>query len=186
MKPDEIRERLRATGRSQAALGRAIGAGKDSMSRLMRGSRRMSAEEQERIKAFFSGDETATPPFVKIPIYGYAAAGGEDRVAVAEDQITDEVEVPAGLVRGDVFGIRVVGDSMYPRLMSGEVLLVGRKLSPMRDRDCVVEFNDATAIVKLYKGQRDATLFLHQFNPDRELRFPIGSVKAVHAVIMRR
>lgn len=161
------------------------------MSRLLkgpdaRGGRRMTAEEAEQIEAFFAGGETREPAFQIIDVFGYAEAGGEDRISLADGQVIDRIEIPAGLVRGEVIAIRVAGDSMEPRLFSGETVIVGRHLPPQRDRDCVVEFRDGTAVVKQYKGQRDGTVFLSQYNPEKEIRVEASKVKAIHAVIYRR
>lgn len=184
--PSEIKSRLRSTGRNQAALGRHIGVSKDSISRLMKGERKVSAEEAIKIKAFFADDPAATPPVDMLDVYGYAQAGGEDHIGMASDQVIDRIEVPAGLVRGQAIGIRVAGDSMEPRLYSGETVIVGLNVPPERDRDCVVELKDGTGMVKQYKGRRDGQIFLHQYNPDRELRIDATRVKAIHAVLYRR
>lgn len=146
----------------------------------------MTAEEAEKIESFFAGDEPAGPAFELIDVYGYAQAGGEDRIGLASDQVIDRIEVPAGLVRGRAIGVRVAGDSMEPRLYSGETVIIGLNMSPQRDRDCVVEFHDGTGIVKQYKGQRDGVVFLHQYNPDSEVRVDASKVKAIHAVVYRR
>lgn len=186
MQPSEIRDRLRRTGRSQASLGRAIGASKDSMSRLMKGERKLGAAELEWIKSFFADDVEQGPQYDVIDVYGYAQAGGQDAVSLANDQVIDRIEVPAGLVRGKSIGIRVAGDSMEPRLFSGETVIVALDVPPQRDRDCVVEFRDGTGIVKQYRGQRDGVIFLHQYNPDTEVRVDATKVKAIHAVVYRR
>lgn len=186
MKPDEIRERLRRTGRSQAALGRHIGASKDSMSRLMTGQRRLQAAELPLIEEFFAGDRDKGPAYETLDVYGYAQAGGEDRIGLASDQVIDRIEVPAGMVRGPAIGIRVAGDSMEPRLYSGETVIVALNVAPARDRDCVVEFRDGTGIVKQYRGQREGQVFLWQYNPEQEIRVDASKVKAIHAVLYRR
>ncbi|WP_312066267.1 S24 family peptidase [Brevundimonas sp.] len=186
MKPPEIRDRLKRSGRSQAALARAIGKSKDSVSRLMTGQRAMEVEEAAAIRSFFDEGAEAGPQFIQIPVYGYAAAGGEDRVALAEDQVLDRIEVPAGLVRGDAVAIRIAGDSMEPRLYSGEMVIVGLGVPPQKNGDCVVELRDGTAMVKQYQGTRDNVVFLHQLNPDKEVRLDASKVKAIHAVIYRR
>lgn len=186
MKPPEIRDRLRRSGRSQAALGRAIGKSKDSVSRLMNGQRSMDVEEAAAIRDFFSEGDEPRPQFVQIPVYGYAAAGGEDRIAIADDRVLDRIEVPFGLIRGEAVAIRIAGDSMEPRLYSGETVIVGLGVPPQRNGDCVVEMRDGTALVKQYRGSRDGTVFLHQLNPDREVRVESSKVKALHAVVYRR
>lgn len=186
MKPPEIRERLKATGRTQAALGKAIGKKKDSVSRLLLGERSMDVDEAAAIRAFFGDDQVAGPTFLRIPVYGYAAAGGDDHVAIASDHVLDWVEIPAGMVRPDAFAIRVAGESMEPRLYSGEQVIVNPGVPPLRDGDCVVEMRDGSALVKQYRGQRDGVVFLNQHNPPREIRVDASKVKTIHAVAIRR
>lgn len=184
--PDDIRTRLRRTGRSQAALGRHIGASKDSISRLMNGQRRLTADEAAQIKTFFDDERPEAPVFDILDVYGYAQAGEPDRVGLASDQVIDRIEVPHGLVRGAAMGIRVAGDSMEPRLFSGETVIVGLNVPPMRGRDCVLEFRDGTGLVKQYQGSKDGYIFLRQYNPEREVRIEASKVKAIHAVVYRR
>ncbi|WP_312139396.1 S24 family peptidase [Brevundimonas sp.] len=186
MKPAEIKERLKRSGSTQAALARAIGKSKDSVSRLLTGQRSMDADEAEAIRDFFAIGREEGPQFIQIPVYGYAAAGGEDRVAFADEYILDRIEVPMGLVRGDAVAIRVAGESMEPRLYSGETVIVGLGVPPRRNGDCVVELRDGSALVKQYVATRDNVVYLHQLNPDKEIRVDATKVKAIHSVIYRR
>lgn len=59
-------------------------------------------------------------------------------------------------------------------------------LPPGRDQDCLVEFNDGSAVVKTYVAQRDGAVFCRQWNPDSEVRYIGSAVKAVHAIVWRR
>lgn len=186
MKPPEIRARLKDTGRTQAALARHIGKSKDSVSRLLTGQRTLEVDEAEAIRGFFGEDQPVGPIYTQIPVYGYAAAGGDDRVALASDQVLDRIEIPAGLTRGEAFAIRVSGDSMEPRLYSGELVIVGKGIPPQKNGDCVVEMKDGSALVKQYRSQKDGVVFLHQLNPDQELRLDAVKVRAIHAVLYRR
>jgi len=186
MKPPEIRKRLTETGRTQAALARHLGKSKDSVSRLLAGQRNMDVEELTQIQSFFGDAQPRPPEFVQIPVYGYAAAGGGDRVAMASDQVLDRIEVPAGLTRGQTIAIRVAGDSMEPRLYSGELVIVELGVPPNRGGDCVVEMRDGSALVKQYQGAKDGFVFLFQHNPEQEVRVPMIDVRAIHAVKYRR
>jgi phage repressor protein C with HTH and peptisase S24 domain len=186
MKPPEIRRRLVETGRTQAALARHIGKSKDSVSRLVAGQRNMDVEELDAIKSFFGDDQPAAPTYVRLPVFGYAAAGGADRVAMASDQVLDYVELPAGLVRGDAFGVRVTGSSMYPRLFDGETVIAERNVPPVRNREVVVELSDGTGLVKEYRGQKDGVLFLFQYSPEEEVRIPLVKVRAMHSAFRWR
>lgn len=186
MKPPEIRRRLRESGRSQTALAKHLGKSKDSVSRLVNGVRSMDVEELQAIQNFFGEAEPKHPDFVQIPVYGYAGAAGPDRVVIASDQVLEHIEVPYGLTRGETIAIRVAGDSMEPRLYSGELVIVELGVPPSRGGDCVVELKDGTALVKQYQGIRDQYAFLRQLNPDQEVRLPLTQVKAIHAVKYRR
>jgi len=186
MKPPEIRKRLAETGRTSASLARHLGKSKDSVSRLLNEQRAMDVEEHEKIVSFFGDDHVAAPAFVQIPVYGYAAAGGGDRIALAEDRVLDNIEVPAGMAKGQTIAIRIAGDSMEPRLFSGELVIVELGIPPSRNRDCVVEMKDGTALVKEYRGMRDGQAFLFQYNPAEEVRLAVTQIKALHAVKYRR
>jgi phage repressor protein C with HTH and peptisase S24 domain len=186
MKPPEIRSRLRATGRTQTALAAHLGKSKDSVSRLVAGQRSMDIDELAQIKEFFGDDQPAAPTTVQIPVYGYAGAGGDDRVVIASDQVLEYIEIPAGMVRGEAIAVRVAGESMYPRLFSGEMVIVERNVPPVRNKDAVIELKDGSALVKEYRGQKDGVVFLFQYNPEGEVRVPADQVRAMHAVKYRR
>lgn len=186
MKGTDIKPRLDDAGRTQAALGRHLGYDVHKVGRLVRNEKELPPSLAARVEEFFSGARPLEPQLKRVPVYGYVAAGGEDRVAIAADAILDYIEIPVGLVRGEVLGLRVSGDSMEPRLHSGELLLVGLNVAPLRGGDCVIEFRDGSGIVKEYRGQRDGHFMLWQFNPEKELKIPASAVKAVHAVLWRR
>lgn len=186
MKPAEIRTRLNETGRTQMALARAVGKSKDSISRLLKGERSLDVDEAEQIQRFFGDDQPRAPVFIQLPVYGYVAPGALDRVSIEPDQVLDRLEIPSGLLRGEGIVVRVPGDTMEPRLYSGETVIAGRNVPPQRLGDCVVELKDGTAMVKQYRGQRDNVVFLHQHNPDQEIRIDATKVKGVHAVLYRR
>ena len=177
---------LRRAGKSQVGLAAALGISKDSAFRLVNGTRDVEAGEHARAVAYIEGDQPeAQPLFEQINVYGYAA-GQSDRIAFADNRIIDRIEVPVGLVRGEAFGVRIAGDSMEPRLFAGETVIVARNLRPARNGDVVVEFNDGSAIVKQYQGERDGVVFLHQYNPDQQLKIPGTQIRTMHAVIYRR
>lgn len=186
MKPPEIRSRLKSSGHTQTALAAHLGKSKDSVSRLVAGKRSMDLEELAQIKEFLGDDQPMAPTTKQIPVYGYAGAGGDDRVVIASDQVLEYIEIPAGMVRGDAIAIRVAGESMYPRLFSGEMVIVELNVPPIRNKDAVIELKDGSALVKEYRGQKDGVVFLFQYNPEREVRVPLIDVVAMHAVKYRR
>lgn len=192
----DIPERLKAAGRSQAELAAHLNLDPSSMTKTIKGTRRLKADELLKIEAFFEDGPDGNVELMaprrraaprRIPVYGYAAAGGEDRIVMNPGQVIDWIEPPPlwnGL--GDLVAIRVLGDSMEPRLFSGEMVVAQIGLPPARDRDCIIEMGDGSALVKTYKGQKDGHVFAHQYNPDKGLSIDATGVKALHAIIWRR
>lgn len=186
---DDIKARLRAAGRTQNDLADKLNMSATALSRIIKDQRKdVGAKEIQAIEAALLELEGATPrPAGLIPLLGYAAAGGDDRISWSFDHAIDWVQAPP--VRDgsrDIVGIRISGDSMEPRLFSGETIYVGLGLQPARGGDSVIEFVDGTALVKSYNGRRDGYVFARQYNPDKELRFNETAIRAVHAVIWRR
>ncbi len=164
-------------------LGRKLDSGVD-----------LRTSQAEKIDSFFSEGGFAEEPandfrsVRRVPVYGYAAAGGEggDRIAFNSGEILDWEELPSGIApRGDVFIVRTLGSSMEPRIFEGEKLVVQRNVTPTRDRDAVIEFNDGSAVVKTYRGQRDGKVWAQQYNDERSLQFDAAKVKAIHNVYCR-
>lgn len=101
-------------------------------------------------------DERLVPPaiteeFVTYPILGEVAAGYEH--IAYEDWTGDTIDVPQSYLKGrkydDYFVLRVVGDSMYPLYVDGDVVLVLRQ--PTMDRSGqigVVVYEDDNATLK--------------------------------------
>ena len=188
-------ERLRRAGRTQAELARHLKLDPSSLTKTIKGERRLQAEEMLGIEEFFAGLAAGGlreegRPFrrgARIPLYGHAAAGGRDRVAVNEGRISDWIDPPpfwSGA--GELIGVRVIGESMEPRLFQGELVIAQLHLPPMRDQDCLVELHDGSALVKTYETRRGGVIICRQWNPKAEVRTPEAEVAAVHAIIWRR
>lgn len=198
MEMSEIPSRLRSMKRSQADLARHLNIDPSTMTKLLKGDRRLKADELVKIEQFFGepvdragvvetlSSRRASPPR-RIPVYGYAAAGGSERIAINAGQVIEWVDAPPlwnGL--GDLMVVRIIGDSMEPRYFAGEAVVVTVGLPPGRGQDCLIEFHDGSAVIKNYRAQRDGFVYAWQYNPprgeDNEVRYDGASVKALHAV----
>lgn len=187
---EDWRKRLDAVGRKDADLARRINKTPTALSRIMTGQRKDLRQSEidgiEQAIAEFEG-KSERPPGL-IPLLGYAAAGGDDHIVWNVDQPLDWVEAPpirAGSAT-EVVAVRVHGDSMEPRLFSGETIYIGLNLAPARNGDAVIEFKDGSALVKSYAGRRDDRLYAQQYNPSKLLDWPATKVRGVHAVLWRR
>lgn len=194
MEMKDIRSRLRLIGRSQADLARHLDLDPSSLTKTIDGQRRVQAMEIAKIEEFF-GEKLALdepgprlglrrPAAVrKIPVYGYAAAGGDERVAFADDRVLEYREPPpfwSGA--GDLIYVRIIGESMEPRYFSGEVVPVRYGVPPAKNEDCLVEFADNSVLIKTFGGQRGTTILARQYNPATELKLEATKIRAIHAV----
>jgi repressor LexA len=101
--------------------------------------------------------------FVKIPIVGRVAAGVR---CFAENNIIDYEPVHSGdLSRGEQYAfLRVVGDSMYPVFMEGDLVLVRCQSSVDSGSYAVVTIDDEDGVVKKIVYGSDF-IELHSINP---------------------
>jgi phage repressor protein C with HTH and peptisase S24 domain len=183
MKLSDIPARLRVLGRSQADLARHLdNLDPSSLTKMIAGKgRRVQAHEIAKIEAFFGeklelGDGRAPPEIVprrpvqrRVPVYGYAAAGGMDRIAYADDQVLEWREPPP-LWSGAGFlaYVRLSGSSMEPRYFAGELAAVMLGVEPARNQDCLIEFANNTALIKTFIRRGSDILVATQYSPRKD------------------
>lgn len=99
---------------------------------------------------------------VKIPVLGIVPAG---LPAEAVEDIIDYEEIPESMARGgEYFGLAIKGDSMYPRILEGDVVIV-KKQSTADSGDIVIALvnGDEGTCKQLYKYKDH--IELKPFNP---------------------
>jgi phage repressor protein C with HTH and peptisase S24 domain len=190
MRGKEIKRLLKERGRSQAELARFLNKTDASVSRLVREEREAKASEVAAIRDFFNQPPEAAPirsgHAGVIPLYGYAAAGDGERIAMIQEQVLEWLDPPDIQGRANATAaFRVSGESMEPRLFAGELVYVALGLAPARGQDCIVELQDNSALVKTYDGSRDGRIYLKQYNPDKQLAFTWDQMRGLHAVVAR-
>jgi len=138
------------------------------------------------------GDENDTKPLPrqvsgqKIPVFGAAQGGkGFDVTDVASP--VDMLPTPHYVANAsDAYGVFVVGESMEPRFLEGEIVIV-HPGKPARRGDWVVvqlqAGEERHAIVKRYKSMSNDHIILEQLNPAREIRHPREDVIALHKIV---
>lgn len=128
---------------SMSELARRVGIAKSAISRYFNGTRELPLN---RIGDFASALHT-TPNFllgvkedtnsqgIKIPVLGTVAAGIP--ISAVED-ILDYEEIPQSWQnQGKFFGLKIKGDSMEPRMESGDVVIV-KQQSDANSGDTVI------------------------------------------------
>ena len=134
-----------------------------------------------------------------LPVLGTAVGGsaggspdGHDGMFLMNGEILDYIERPPSL-RGvaSAYAVYVADTSMVPRYFPGETLHVhpGRAVVRGDDTFVVVQLRPDTdgepprALVKQFVRQTADALHLRQFNPARELVFPLAQVESLHLII---
>lgn len=94
----------------------------------------------------YGNDEALSPSGVKIPVYGVIAAG---LPILAEQEIIDYEEIPAQMAKsGEYYALQVRGDSMEPRMYSGDVVILRKTEEFESGKVCAVMVNGEEATLK--------------------------------------
>lgn len=99
---------------------------------------------------------------IKIPVLGRVAAG----IPIdAIQDILDYEDIPEDMSRtGEYFGLKIKGDSMKPRIMEGDVVIVRQQPDAESGDIVVAQVNGNTATCKKLIKHRDG-ISLASFNP---------------------
>lgn len=187
MENNDYKTRLRRAGKTNQDLAELLKVHPSAITRLLNGTRGISRDEAIKIEAFL-GDayEQDMPQQRKIPLYGYAAANNNDRIALVSDKILDWIDAPPfSKTTTEYAAIRVIGESMEPRLFAGEELIIAKNLYPARGKDCVIEFKDGSAAVKTFLRNKEGLVYFQQYNPNKEVSFKYDDIKQLHQVMWR-
>lgn len=100
---------------------------------------------------------------IKIPIVGRVAAGCP---ILAEEEIIDTVDIPKEWLKDgyNYFGLRVKGDSMFPRILDGDYVIVRQQNEINTGNIGIVLINGDEAVVKEVHITDDG-IILRSFNP---------------------
>ncbi len=195
MSKNRVQKLRTDAGLTAASLARQLGVAGHTFRRWDRGETNPPAEIAQRIADRFKVTrdyvdgigsdvpQSVSPQGVTIPVHG-KAEGGDGVVNFGQDPI-DHLDI-AGLSSADgVYAIMMHGESMEPRFLAGELLIVNPDRPPRRGDYVVVQYErggDTLAIAKQYIRRTGDTLTLHQHNPNEEITLPSQDVRAVHYI----
>ena len=108
-------------------------------------------------------DNTTSKKGIRIPVLGYVPAGIP--IEAIEDEI-DWEEIPESWTTDGsrYFGLRVQGDSMYPKYLDGDTVIVRIQSYCDSGQDCVVYTNGFDATLKNVKIRDDGSMSLIPYN----------------------
>lgn len=154
---ERLRQAMFLTGMRQKDICERTGFSDSQMSNWHKGRYRPNAEAMAKIaKAlgvtvdYLLGKEEISPAKLaeqrirEVPILGKVAAGVP---LMAQEDVIGTI-----LTDKNVFALRVKGDSMSPRIMDGDIVLV-RRQNYAEDGDLVIAMVDDEATCKVFKKQ---------------------------------
>ena len=123
-----------------------------------------------------------------LPVLG-VAVGGDDAVFEYNGQVHEYLERPSqleGVHNG--YALYVLGDSMRPRYLEGEIVYINPNRPITRGCFIAVEFRTADGgpgkgMIKQFVKRTPTKLVLRQFNPDKILEVAADEVKHYHRVV---
>ena len=171
---EKLNERLKRLrkehGYNQTKVSNKIGVSQNAYSRYELGSSepkyyvlsKLSELYGIDVNSIIYGDEnTPTAKGIQIPVLGSIPAGIPIE---AIEEILDYEEIPKEWAsQGDFFGLKVKGNSMEPRICSGDVVIVRKQEDAESGDVCVVMVNGFDATLKQIKKEPNG-LTLVPFN----------------------
>lgn len=118
-----------------------------------------------------------------VPLFGYANAAGNS-LRLSEDHIVRPIPIhPAQVGSRGAFAVYVSGDSMNSKLEDGDIAFAIRNLPPTKGQTCIIEMHTGEAVVKIYDGMDEHTVFARQLNPVKRLSYARRDVANVYRVV---
>lgn len=160
----QLRKAMFLRGMKQVELSRATGLTDSQISSWYNGRYRPNAEAMTKIAAalgvttdYLLGKEEipiakfTLPQFHDVPVLGSVAAGTP---IIAQEDIIGTV-----MTDKNVFALKVKGDSMSPRIMDGDIVLV-RQQDAAEDGGLVIAEIDGEATCKVLKRSHGAVMLV--------------------------
>ena len=159
-------------GRTQVEVAEKIGLSQSSYSYWERGTTKIDNISLTRLSELFGVSvdyllgnvDTPIQGNVKVPVLGSIPAG----IPVeAVENILDWEEIPASWATGgrEYFGLKVKGDSMYPKYLEGDTVILRKQNTCDSGDDCVVMVNGYDATLKQVFLREDGSMEIRPLNP---------------------
>ena len=170
---------------SQMKVAAALEVSQSEYSRMELGRRQVGAHADKLAEIFdvtveklleYKGSNLETAPpengyvIMKLPVYGKRVVGKHSMFIVEQEPI-EMVDKPASLAANkDAYGVYVPGDSMEPRIKTGDLVYV-EPHQPVRKNDLVVigYDQDGPREILEFCGYQDGKVKLCRANPEDEM-----------------
>ena len=183
----ELRKRHKIT---QEQLAKIINVERSSIGKYESANTIPSNDTLIKIAKFFNvssdyllGNETKTTgKSIQIPVYGNVAAGIP--INAIEDIVDVEEITPEMAAKGEYFGLVIKGDSMEPRMTTGDVVIVRSQPTAETGDIAIVMIEGENATCKKIKKTPDGIMLI-SLNPDYEPMFYTNKqIEQLHITIL--
>lgn len=186
-----IKKRRKELNITLEEIGDYVGVSKATVQRWETGN--IANMRRDRIKklseilrlepeVFIGTQQTEKPLFAKVPVLGNVAAGVP--VAAQEDIIGWE-EVPASWTENDtVFALKIKGDSMEPRMVSGDVVIVKKQEDVNSGEVAIVMVGDGEATCKKVAKHSDGLVLISNNSKYPPMFFTIREIEQLPVKIL--
>ena len=160
-----VKQLTKEQNMSMSELARRVGIAKSAISRYFNGTRELPLNRIEDFARalhttshFLLGVEPETQKGIKIPVLGTVPAGIP--MSAIED-IIDYEEIPKSWEnQGEFFGLKIKGDSMYPTLENGDVVIVKKQSTADNGDTVIVMVNGDDATCKRYERSETGIMLI--------------------------
>lgn len=162
---------INGSGKQQTDVAKEMGFSTSTLNNWCKGNSFPTTGKLQIIADYFGvGKEDLIRPWNKttdnrIPVLGRVAAG----IPIdAISEIIDYEEVDDRLAKiGDLFGLRIKGNSMEPRICDGDVVIIHKQEDAENGSTVIATINGDDAVCKRYYSYGD-TVLLRSNNPAYE------------------
>ena len=174
---------------SMSELARRVGIAKSAISRYFNGTRELPLNRIEDFARalhttsyILLGVEPETQKGIKIPVLGTVPAGIP--MSAIED-IIDYEEIPKSWEnQGEFFGLKIKGDSMYPTLENGDVVIVKKQSTADNGDTVIVMVNGDDATCKRYERSDNGIMLIPNNNAYNPVFYTNEEIEALPLTII--
>lgn len=190
---ERIHRLRKAAGLTQEQVADAVGVTKVTISKWERGMELSLSNAAKLCRALgvsiddllYGEDLGHAVACSRIPIVGTTQAGPSKEwfdlgfpVGWSDEYVDFPSKAP------NTYALKVVGDSMAPRILEGEAVLVDPNIEPVTGEEVVVKLSTGEVMVKTLAAVRNGQVYLDSYNNGyARIVKPSGEIKFMHSVI---
>lgn len=184
-----VKQLTKEQNMSMSELARRVGIAKSAISRYFNGTRELPLNRIEDFARalhttshILLGVEPETQKGIKIPVLGTVPAGIP--MSAIED-IIDYEEIPKSWEnQGEFFGLKIKGDSMYPTLENGDVVIVKKQSTADNGDTIIVMVNGDDATCKRYERSETGIMLIPNNNAYNPVFYTNEEIEALPLTII--